>query len=201
MTLSKARIATITIGDKDIEVVLKPDGTFWITMSQLARLVNYDANHISRKLTSKQAQSLVPQGFQNSHYKVEGYNNTAKLVSIEDLSGVLLVLAMSGLNEAAILLGALSGLALYQLCCDSFGIMLDKEDRAKYLQARMAGIKVRRTCTGALQDWLAKYAKNLTQEQLGQKYAEMTDVSTWGYLVERLSNSKNSVIAKSYEMQ
>ena len=148
--MSKAMIALVNIGSNiEIEGLRLPNGTFAVSVSQVAALFLVGPNN-----HTKQVKVLLGNDSQLVQTSSELNPKPVNIVSLSQFDTILTQLDRKGNLKAQELRDALSGLALNELFCDAFGIVSDARTRKAWLDARWRG-KEKRTClTDAIKVWL-----------------------------------------------
>ena len=148
--MSKATIALVNIGcNIEIEGLRLVDGTFAVSVSQVADLFSVRQDHSSRDLKPQ-----LGEGFQFAKAFSELNPKSVNIISLSQFEIVMMKLDRKGNLKAQELRDALAGLALNELFCDAFGVVSDASTRKAWLDARWRG-KEKRTClTDAIKVWL-----------------------------------------------
>ena len=144
----KAQIATICIGNIEIEGLLLPDGNFGISLQQLRQLA-YPSTSQNNAL--RELKSACGKDFQLLRAYTELSNNPQWIINLDQLNFCLTELAFKGHKEARDLVRLLSGLSLQQLFSDAFGIKFEQEDRQRWLKLRQSTKETFRPLTDELQ--------------------------------------------------
>jgi len=134
MTIEKARITNVAIGNLLVEGVMLPDGSFGMAVPQIAQLFPYfqdDQNQAFKKL-----KRLMGKGFKTTKSKTEFNKNSTNVISLPEFERVVLELALKEDKIAIEFARMLVGLSLEQLWSDAFGIKFEKEERQKWLKFR-----------------------------------------------------------------
>lgn len=126
-----ARIATVKIGQLELEGLMLPDSSFAIAVPQIASLFGTPKNY-----TSQQLKRLLGNEFRPHKIKTELGNQKINVVALQDFEKVLVALDRSGNIKAQELRDSLVGLSLAQLWADAFGVKFEKEERQKWLKFR-----------------------------------------------------------------
>ena len=159
--MSKAMIALVNIGSNiEIEGLRLPDGTFAVSVPQVAALFSVRQDHSSRDL-----KPLLGEGFQFAKAFSELNPKPVNIISLSQFEIVMMKLDRKGNIKAQELRDALSGLALNELFCDAFGIVSDARTRRAWLDARFKGMEERTSLTDAIKDWLERNVISDTAEK------------------------------------
>lgn len=161
MTIKAVR-AQIKLGSIDLDVFQLPDGSYVYSQTQAFISVaddGYDTKQAAKryieKTTSKQAQTLIPQGFSNiAKVKIEGENQTFNAISQADVTNFWLLFAFDGNVKAMCLLAACGAEALERRADAAFGVKRSEEERNARLEARANGKFARRNLTDCIKDYI-----------------------------------------------
>lgn len=145
----KAQIAPVNLGHLQIEGLLGGDSKFYVAVPQIAERFQFDKNQASRSL-----KALLGNGFQFAKGLTPLNPKAVNIVTIDQFHRILVELAIKGNVLAQEVLKDLSALGLHQLFCDAFGIQLDAEDRAAWLQLRIESKNLFWELTGQIKVWL-----------------------------------------------
>lgn len=127
----KAQIATVNLGHIQVEGLLGNDANFYVAIPQIAERFSFDKNQASRDI-----KGLLGRDFQFAKAVTPLNSKAVNIVSIDQFQRILIELSIKGNVLAQEVLRDMSALGLHQLFCDAFGIQLDAEDRALWLQRR-----------------------------------------------------------------
>ena len=159
--MSKAMIALVNIGSNiEIEGLRLPNGTFAVSVSQIANLFS-----IPQKNSSRDFKALLGEGFQFLKTSSELHPKPVNIISLSQFEIVMMMLDRMGNLKAQELRDALAGLALNELFCDAFGVVSDARTRKAWLDARFKGIQERTSLTDAIKDWLESNVVSDTAER------------------------------------
>lgn len=150
MTVIKAKIALVNLGHIQIEGLLGEDGKFYVAVPQVAdrfELFKANAARDLRALLGKDFKIITKAKTTISH-------NHVNVLTLDQFHRVLFELSHKGNPLATEIMRDISGLALHQLFCDAFGIQLDAEDRAKWLQLRVESKSLFWELTGQIKIWI-----------------------------------------------
>lgn len=144
-----AVVCPVQIGNVEIEGLFLSSGEYAVAFAQLQHL-----NLIPPNRSLKQLESLLDMTFQ-SHRKAKTslHPKAVNVISLDELTAVIIASAKTGNESAQVLRDGLVGLSLRQLFADAFGEKFEKEDRQNWLKTRMAGKVTRRGLTEAIKDW------------------------------------------------
>ncbi len=145
----KAQIAIVNLGHIQIEGLLGSDGKFYVAVPQIAEYFQFDKNQASRDI-----KVLLGGGFQFDKATTPLNPKAVNIVSLDQFHRVLAEIAFKGNVLAQEVLRDMSALGLHQLFCDAFGIQLDAEDRAKWLQLRLEAKSLFWELTGQIKVWI-----------------------------------------------
>ena len=159
---NKAIRATLQLSDQKLDVFQMPDSDYvypqtdaFISIADEGYDTQQAAKRYIEKTTSKQAQTLIPQGFSRIvKVKIEGENQTFNAISQADVSNLWLLFAMDGNTKAVKLLAALAQEALERRADAAFGIQRSEEERNQRLASRTQGKVARRYLTDSIADYL-----------------------------------------------
>ena len=174
----KAIVATIYIGNKEVEVLQLPDGSFAIAIAQIWRLFEFSVQPTDASRTIKR---LLGKGFQYSRVYSELNPKKVNTVDLKTFELIIALLDRKGNKKAQDFRDDLVGLSLYQLSCDAFNIKFEKEERQNWLKSRQQGKLTRRTLTDAIQDYI-----NANADQLSDKYER--------FVYNNCSNAVNKIV-------
>lgn len=154
-TTQKAVRATIVLGDIEIDVFQMPDRSYCYSQTQAFMSIadkGYDTKQAAKryieKITSKQAKTLIPQGFSSIvKVKIEGENQTFNAISQTDVTNFWLLFAVDSNMKAIALLGACAQEALERRADAAFNILRTEEERNQFFIERRDGKKARREYT------------------------------------------------------
>ena len=165
-----ARKTIVSIGHLLVDGYLLPNGKFGMSQTQVILLsgVTTDTHHAASRYTdisrSKQAKTLVPQGFVvHRNLPVVGEIEKINLVELDSVSPFLTVCLSLGHIEAAKPLALLSGLSLQQLFCDAFGLKFEAEERQAWLLARTESKDFFFEFTTEISSWFNRTKADRTQ--------------------------------------
>lgn len=164
----KAQIATISIGNIEIEGLLLPDGSFAIAVPQIADLLLDNRNIASRDL-----KRLLGKDFKTSKARTEFNKNDVNIVSLELFQSIVFKLAINGNKKAQEFGEFLFGLSLHQLFSDAFGIKFEQEQRQQWIKLRQSTKDTFKPMTDELQkhgfteSWEYGRFMHLFQKKLG----------------------------------
>jgi hypothetical protein len=130
---TKAVVTKVNLITKEIEGLMLADGSFAISLQQLRELAFPSTSTSNAK---KHIQAICGKQFQLIRQKTELSNNPQWVITLEQLSYVLLKLVAKGHKEALILADELQQLSLHQLFCDAFNIKFEKEEREEWIKYR-----------------------------------------------------------------
>lgn len=143
----RAPIATISLGTVSIEGLQLQDGSYAVSVSQVAELFSVPQKHSSRTL---KALLVMDCPFPKIR---SGVNSKAvNILTLAQFETVLIKLDRQGNEKAQSLRDALTGTALNELFCDAFGIVSDASTRQAHMKSRMEGIQTRRSFTDEVSD-------------------------------------------------
>lgn len=129
--MPKAKLAQICIGSNlSVEGLELPDGSFAVSVSQVATLFSVDSRQASRTL-----KPLLGDGFQFDKLVSELHPKAVNILSLTQFETVMIELAIKGNSQAIALLRALAGMALSELFKDAFDRASDAATRQVYLNA------------------------------------------------------------------
>ena len=132
--ITKATVATVKLGDLEIEGLMLPDGSYAIAFSQLATL-----KLVPRNRSIKQLKSRIGGDFpSHQSIKTELNSKPVNVIDLEDFTKIVKKLARSGNERAFDFLEIMAGLSLRQLFADAFGEKFEVEERQEWLKQRMA---------------------------------------------------------------
>lgn len=167
----KASIATIEFGNTDIQGLMTEDGLEWVSVPQICSLFQFPIKHASRDI-----KVLLGESFQFPKMRTTLNPKAVNVVSLLDFEKLLAKLDRSGNKVAQDMRDDLVGLSLKQLFADAFNKKFEKEDRQKFLKARVAGVVSRRSLTDAIRDWMDETGnqdKNLYASITNQIYTRL----------------------------
>lgn len=149
MSVIKAKIAMVNLGHIQVEGLLGDDGKFYVAVPQVA-----DRFQFLIKNASRDVKALL--GKDVSFLKgITPLNSKAvNLLTLDQFHRVLFELSHKGNPLATEVFRDMSALGLHQLFCDAFGIQLDAEDRAKWLQLRVESKSLFWELTGQIKIWI-----------------------------------------------
>ena len=127
MKTEKARIATIQLGNLEIEGLMLPNGDFAIGISQI------NATRTVKSLLGRTSPLLK--------IKSELHNSPVNYVLLTDLEKIIVLAASKSSHDALNLCLALVGCTLNQFWCDAFGVRFDQEERVQFVASRMEHLK------------------------------------------------------------
>lgn len=148
MKTTKATIATIYFLDTPVEVLMLPDGTFRIAVSQFAEEFQLAKDHATREV-----KALLGKDFQLAKTASELNPKAVNVMTIEQMETAIVSLAIKGDVKAQAWAKASVGLTFTQLACDAHGIKFEAKERSSWLADRVYGKVARRTLTDALKDY------------------------------------------------
>jgi hypothetical protein len=141
----KAVVAIVDIGHHKIQGLMLPNGDFAIAVPQVAEMFGTSKNTASRDF-----KRLLGDGFRPSKTSTELGNQKINVINLAAFEQILTKLDRDGNIKAQSFRDDLTGLALYQLFCDAFGIKRDEIDRQNWLKERQDGKFYRRSLTDAV---------------------------------------------------
>lgn len=161
----KAIRAKIKLGDIALDVFQLPDGQYrysqtdaFMSIADEGYYTKQAAKRYIEKTTSKQAQTLIPQGFSCiEKVKIEGENQTFNAISQADVSNLWLLFAMNGNAKAVRLLSALAQEGLERRADVAFGVVRSEEERNARLEFRIQTKMTRRTLTDSIKEYIARH--------------------------------------------
>jgi hypothetical protein len=127
----KAQIASVNLGRIQIEGLLGTDSKFYVAVPQIA-----DSFQILNHNASRDIKAMMGGDFQFLKATTPLHPKAVNVVTIDQFQRILIELSIKGNAVAIEVLRDMSALGLHQLFCDAFGIQLDAEDRALWLQRR-----------------------------------------------------------------
>lgn len=145
----KAQIAIVNLGHIQIEGLLGSDGKFYVAVPQISDYFQFPNKHASRDI-----KALLGGGFQFPKAITPLNPKAVNIVSLDQFHRVLAEISFKGNVLAQEVLRDMSALGLHQLFCDAFGIQLDAEDRAKWLQLRVESKALFWELTGQIKVWV-----------------------------------------------
>ena len=133
MTILTATIAQINLGAFEIEGLMDKNGAFYIATPQMVEL-----NLVPPDRSAKQLEALTGAGFQTHGIKLKTPLNpkAVNVIPVSTFELAIVNIALSGNEQAVVLLKALAGLSLVQLFSDAFGVKFEKADRERWLTTR-----------------------------------------------------------------
>jgi hypothetical protein len=160
---AKATRAKITLGNIELDVFQLPDGEYRYSQTQAFISIadeDYDTRQAAKRYieicASKKAQHLAVPTLQTyEKIRIEGENQTVKLISQADVMSFWAMAAFLGHTKAFGLLMACGIEALERRADAAFGVARSEEERNERLKARLDGKVVRRTLTDAIKGYLA----------------------------------------------
>ena len=145
----KAQIATVNLGHIQVEGLLGSDAKFYVAVPQIADKFQFDKNQASRDI-----KGLLGGKFQFAKALTPLHPKAVNVVSVDQFQRVLIELSIKGNVLAQEVLRDMSALGLHQLFCDAFGIQLDAEDRAQWLQRRTESKELFWELAGQIKVWI-----------------------------------------------
>ncbi len=161
-TTKKAIVATIHIGNIEVEGLRLPDGSFAISIPQIWRLFEFSVQPTD---ASRSIKRLLGNSFQYSRVYSELNPKKVNAVDLKTFELIVAKLDRKGNKKAQDFRDDLVGLSLQQLFCDAFSIKFEKEERQQWLSSRQQGKLTRRTLTNAIRDYI-----NANTDQLSDNY-------------------------------
>jgi hypothetical protein len=133
MTQSKAVVATVKFGSREVEGLMLPDGSFGIAAVQANELLEFSAHH---NYVSRSLKTLLGKDFPPITIATELNSNKAVVLTLVQLETLIRKLDRAGNKKAQELSDDLIGLGLTQLFSDAFGIKYETEERSNYFKYR-----------------------------------------------------------------
>lgn len=190
---TKAIRADVPLGNVLIEGYLLPEN-LWIptnkfgvskTQAILLAYPGYERSQAAKRyirvVGSNESQTFAPKGFLvHPKVSVEGVNEKADLLSLEQLPLFLKVCSRLGSYSATELLIDLAGLSLQQAFSDAFGLQFEKDDRQDWLKKRQEGKQVRLDMTDAIDWYKEKHKDTLSENAKHWMYKHCSDALNIG---------------------
>lgn len=150
MSVINAKVAMVNLGHIQIEGLLGENGKFYVAVPQVAGQFQIDSNQASRTL-----KVLLGKDFKlDTKARTTISRNHVNVLALDQFHRVLAELAFRSNPLAQEVFRDMSALGLHQLFCDAFGIQLDAEDRAKWLQLRVESKSLFWELTGQIKTWI-----------------------------------------------
>jgi hypothetical protein len=155
--------------------LMKPNGEFRVAYPQIVELFSLHQSNAVRNLKRLLGKGSSPKSVAPID-KVSSDLNSKPVVALtlEQFETLIVVLAKQGNQKALELTFALVGLSLHQIFCDQFGQKFDKEDRDRFLNARLSGKVQRGVLTDAIKNWMSRHDVPQGKES-SQMYINVTD--------------------------
>ena len=169
----KAIVATVKIGDREVEGLQFPDGSYGIGIPQIQALFSDYLD--SQNQASQKLKRLMGKEFKTHKTKTEFNKNITLAIALEQFEFVLAKLDRAGSVKAQDFRDELIGLSLQQLWSDAFNIKFEKEERQQWLSSRQQGKITRRTLTDAIKGYVQANAENLSDNYKKFIYNNCTD--------------------------
>ena len=152
---TKATRATIKLGDIDLEVFQKPDGSYFLSIKQIAAAIDIDPKRLPQLQRLQVAETLFPQGFFiPASISVELQNKPVKCVLLDDAAKYWTLTATIGNPKAFALVAACVAEALERRADAAFNKVRDEQERNERLAARQDSILNREFWTDCIKEWL-----------------------------------------------
>jgi len=133
--VTKARRATIELGDRILQVFQLPDGEYGLSQTQVGELPGKDENYVRKFLGSKSPEALPYKNFTPVKLPVEGERTRINLIPIDLAIAFWTKEATAGNVEAARLLGACAVESIERRADKAFGIERTEVERNQRLVA------------------------------------------------------------------
>lgn len=163
--VQKAVRAVITLGDIELDVFQKPDGSYHHSQTQAFISIaddGYDTKQAAKRYieicTAKKVQHLAtPTILCIEKTKIEGENQIVKLISQTDIVTFWTMAAMLGYSKAFNLVAACAVESLERRADVAFGILRTEEERNQRMAARTKGKVARRSLTDVIQNYIKSH--------------------------------------------
>jgi hypothetical protein len=193
MTILKAEITLVKLGNLEVEGLLLEDNSFGLSVIQInEQLISFST---SNNTLSRDLKRLLGNSFSPIKVKTKQYKQLINAVRLADLETLILELTIAGNKQAQELARSLVGLSLNQLFSDAFGKKFEAEDRQNYLKARQETVIQRRTETDGI-----KFFLQLNPLENSAKYyggcTNNTYLALFGMTKKSLCESRNIEYSK-----
>ena len=138
MKTEKARIATVKLGNLEIEGLMLPSGEFAIGLSQIPALL---PDLVRPNQASRTVKRLLGKESPFDQIKAELNSKPINYVLLKDLEKIIVLSASKGSKDALNLNLILVGCSLTQFWSDAFGVKFEEEQRVKYVASRQEHYK------------------------------------------------------------
>jgi hypothetical protein len=156
MTTTKAERAVITLGDIELDVFQKPDGTYFMSSSQVAESIDMSEQSFRSKYMAKDLKAIleaIPHTVVFGEKLSVGANHVkANVIPLAVVSLIFGHYASKGNTKASALLMASLTEALERRADAAFGIQKAEEERNKWFAQRVNSKLYRRPFTDKLAD-------------------------------------------------
>ena len=183
MTSTTAVRTTIKLGNIEIEVFQLQSGTYYYSQTQAFMAIANDvydtkqaAKRYIEKITSKQAQTYIPEGFDGiEKVKISGERITINAITQSDVTKLWKLFALDGNVKAVDLLTSCAIEALERRADAAFGKVRSEEEYNNRLAARLKGKQTRRTMTDSIRDWLERHSDEISDNTRKFIYSNVSD--------------------------
>lgn len=153
MTTIKAKRATLTLGDIDLDVFQLPDGEYRLSLTQATVALGFDKRKGSSFLALEVVQNLATYELQGSSFIADDTNQKIKALTFDAFSVIAMFYALKGNMLAQAILEACLVESLERRADVLFGIIRDEEERNARMAARVKGKVARRSLTDAIKTY------------------------------------------------
>lgn len=153
----KAIRTTIKLGDIELDVFQLPNGSYWMSLSQMAETLRFDKRRGSDLLALEVIKTLATYDVQGSGFIAEDSKQTIKGITLDAVSTICGYYALKGNLQAQAIMFACLVEALERRADFAFNVTRSEDERNDRLKQRMQGKVARRTLTDAIDDWMARH--------------------------------------------